>query len=114
MRISDWSPDVCSSDLCFSSKMRVERQCQFIDRPPPVASQPELGKFQRVSSRKNATRLDLPRRGIKPARDRKSVVPGTIVSVRVDLGGRRIMKKKTPGIETMYARHDTTDKTPLD
>src|SRR3546814_20964559 len=27
--------------------------------------------------------------------DRKSVVSGTSVSVRVDLGGRRIMKKKT-------------------
>src|SRR3546814_12472333 len=29
------------------------------------------------------------------AKDRKSVVLGTSVSVRVDLGGRRIIKKKT-------------------
>src|SRR3546814_15292680 len=30
----------------------------------------------------------------RPARDRKSVGEGTSVSVRVDLGGRRITKKK--------------------
>src|SRR3546814_16234768 len=30
-----------------------------------------------------------------PERDRKSVVKGTSVSVRVDLGGRRIINKKT-------------------
>src|SRR3546814_14407674 len=30
-----------------------------------------------------------------PAEDRKSVVSGKSVSVRVDLGGRRILKKKT-------------------
>src|SRR3546814_12021730 len=32
--------------------------------------------------------------GKQTTRDRKSVVSGTSVSVRVDLGGRRIMKKK--------------------
>src|SRR3546814_15422863 len=32
--------------------------------------------------------------GRRPARDRKSVVEGQSVSVRVDLGGRRIMKQK--------------------
>src|SRR3546814_20861637 len=32
---------------------------------------------------------------IGSARDRKSVVQGKSVSVRVDLGGRRIIKKKT-------------------
>src|SRR3546814_13280235 len=31
---------------------------------------------------------------LNPVRDRKSVVTGKSVSVRVDLGGRRIMKKK--------------------
>src|SRR3546814_13376084 len=34
--------------------------------------------------------------------DRKSVVSGTSVSVRVDLGGRRIIKKKKKEIEQTY------------
>src|SRR3546814_15072763 len=34
-------------------------------------------------------------RSLGDARDRKSVVEGTSVSVRVDLGGRRISKNKT-------------------
>src|SRR3546814_14395714 len=34
-------------------------------------------------------------RRARPAPDRKSVVAGKSVSVRVDLGGRRIIKKKT-------------------
>src|SRR3546814_13627776 len=41
-----------------------------------------------------------PKPGIPPSGDRKSVVEGTRVSVRVDLGGRRFMKKnKTPQID---------------
>src|SRR3546814_13734294 len=36
----------------------------------------------------------LAERGISVDQDRKSVVSGTSVSVRVDLGGRRIIKKK--------------------
>src|SRR3546814_13533025 len=35
------------------------------------------------------------RRAARTARDRKRVVEGKSVSVRVDLGGRRIIKKKT-------------------
>src|SRR3546814_16933715 len=35
-------------------------------------------------------------------RDRKSVVSGKSVSVRVDLGGRRIIKKNTNSIKTQY------------
>src|SRR3546814_4196466 len=39
--------------------------------------------------------LRRPRRGrLDRARDRKSVVSGKSVSVRVDLGGRRLIKKK--------------------
>src|SRR3546814_11088526 len=36
-----------------------------------------------------------PMSGREVARDRKSVVDGQCVSVRVDLGGRRVIKKKT-------------------
>src|SRR3546814_21155280 len=67
MRISDWSSDVCSSDLPTRR-----------DQP----SRPARGRAGRPAP--------TPRR----AADRKSVVEGKSVSVRVDLGGRRIIKKK--------------------
>src|SRR3546814_16687697 len=39
-------------------------------------------------------RTGLRRTGVRGSQDRKSVVEGKSVSVRVDLGGRRIIKKK--------------------
>src|SRR3546814_19136442 len=71
MRISDWSSDVCSSDL---GKTFAEDR----DRMP-------FGLFLAFAGVEV-----LPRFG----RDRKSVVLGKSESVRVDLGGRRIIKKK--------------------
>src|SRR3546814_9935309 len=75
MRISDWSSDVCSSDLTC---------CSCWDR-------------------NSADGLATPRRprSVMANTDRKSVVLGKSVSVRVDLGGRRIIKKKT----TRCTRH---------
>src|SRR3546814_18220825 len=98
MRISYWSSDVCSSDLVF---MRVPGFCisgrKFIHIDP---------RFQGG----NADRYFLDRMNAFPFTvgtahscgaialvfqpDRKSVVSGTSVSVRVDLGGRRIIKKQ--------------------
>src|SRR3546814_19714222 len=73
LRISDWSSDVCSSDLAWRG---CRRSCR--------CSSPARG---------HRARLQRPRP--RPAhRDRKSVVQGKSVSVRVDLGGRRIVKKK--------------------
>src|SRR3546814_14438221 len=43
----------------------------------------------------NGSQTDEPRGDIAAEIDRKSVVKGKRVSVRVDLGGRRITKKKT-------------------
>src|SRR3546814_2071000 len=70
MRISDWSSDVCSSDL-FSG----------LSSTRGLAG---AGRGGRTPS------------GISviPLLDRKSVVEGKSVSVRVDLGGGRITKKK--------------------
>src|SRR3546814_8566353 len=65
MRISDWSSDVCSSDL--------------LEHPVP---DPALCPAAEAPVH------------ILPVADRKSVVSGKSVSVRVDLGGRRIIKKK--------------------
>src|SRR3546814_14938223 len=70
MRISDWSSDVCSSDLpvedgwlVFWGLLRSREQQKGARQPGTCV-------------------------------DRKSVVSGKSVSVRVDLGGRRILKKK--------------------
>src|SRR3546814_15830512 len=70
MRISDWSSDVCSSDLGRGGVVRAgDMACSS------------------ASPRRRAVRA--------PSADRKSVVQGKSVSVRVELGGRRIIKKKT-------------------
>src|SRR3546814_14454990 len=70
MRISDWSSDVCSSDLWRGALFH--RRDLLCEQAPAVLS----GYLARS-------------RG-----DRKSVVSGKSVSVRVDLGGRRIINKK--------------------
>src|SRR3546814_14786965 len=87
LRISDWSSDVCSSDLPSRN-------------PPyelhPRREHPEIGaaKVQVVAERLAFAGNDV---GAPCARgDRKSVVSGKSVSVRVDLGGRRLLNKKTP------------------
>src|SRR3546814_8127137 len=64
--------DVCSSDLA------------------PAASPGASGRARRMIEN-----LQIIAGGEDIAADRKSVVEGKSVSVRVDLGGRRIMKKKT-------------------
>src|SRR3546814_19216107 len=85
MRISDWSSDLCSSDLRFHLRPAREprnRRQQLRDRG---ASRDHLLREPRPDpflSRDHAAR-----------RDRKSVVLGKRASVRVDLGGRRIITK---------------------
>src|SRR3546814_12952417 len=83
MRISDWSSDVCSSDL-LGVVVRVLKERHVIvgdmDAPDTVTGE---------VSAQNLRRLDAVEH-----EDRKSVVKGKSVSVRVDLGGRRIMNKK--------------------
>src|SRR3546814_19232732 len=86
MRISDWSSDVCSSDLLAgAARLSSRRPC-----PPPDGG-------SAAAAAERAQRAD-PRRDrvgrLSRSGDRKSVVQGKSVSVRVDLGGRRILKKK--------------------
>src|SRR3546814_8050543 len=87
MRISDWSSDVCSSDLipnawqrsasnCHNSRRFNTPHCQCHILQSPTACAEETGVIR--------------------SGDRKSVVSGKSVSVRVDLGGRRIITKQTP------------------
>src|SRR3546814_17834144 len=103
MRISDWSSDVCSSDL---SKRTFRRACIQIGLGQMVD-----GRYTGPSAynlRHTAASIAL-REGRTPVevatllghaapsntlRDRKSGVSGKSVSVGVDLVGRRIIKKK--------------------
>src|SRR3546814_17166761 len=104
VRISDWSSDVCSSDLapatsalrfmrCYSPKYfsdrRLRRRLQLSDV--------YTGNWH-ISG--NAGRQDL---------DRKSVVWGKRVSVRVDHGGRRDIKNRNRTRCTYYQKDGFTN-----
>src|SRR3546814_20883628 len=106
MRISDWSSDVCSSDLKAG---RAEEQ-DMVQRIAPAARRLDE-HAQIVARRRLADELVQPlgaKRGVDIRRpgsarssrhspfqlDRTSVVLGTSVSVRVALGCRRITKQK--------------------
>src|SRR3546814_17977067 len=99
LRISDWSSDVCSSDLHAGQQLpavpqlhgndahrlrRVAaRAVERHDLPAPVGGQPGWPGAQIAADRPSGR-----------VGDRKSVVEGKSVCVRVDLGGRRNTKKK--------------------
>src|SRR3546814_10930333 len=76
MRISVWSSYVCSSDL--SSPRHGSRAISA----------------RRVARREIPTAPSTAFHARRSRGDRKSVVKGMSVSVRVDLGGRRIINKK--------------------
>src|SRR3546814_11639928 len=88
MRISDCSSDLCSSDLLRESSCRVGRM--RLMRRSSVIRPSFIGTFR--STRVSTT---LPATSASSSVDRKSVVEGKSVSVRVDFGGRRIIKKTT-------------------
>src|SRR3546814_6042557 len=108
MRISDWSSDVCSSDLIEMVEKgggvhAAQRAVQLERR-----QRERRGEALREHDLKDVAGDDIILRGGHhlgiaaggklrreiERRDRKSVVSGKSVSVRVDLGGRRIHKKK--------------------
>src|SRR3546814_14718116 len=92
MRISDWSSDVCSSDLSGSSSPAMA----------PTSAERSSGFICMNEGTEVAA----------PVTDRKSVVKGKSVSVRVDLGGRRIIKKKKDEDTALNrTKHDTTQTT---
>src|SRR3546814_17233660 len=110
MRISDWSSDVCSSDLYRDTPSAhipvVQHNVRWIMRHTLVAA------FATLTDA-NRTRGDLMSRGIAReqihAIDRKSVVWGKSVSVRVDLGGRRHIKKKNMSHHRTNTSHFKTN-----
>src|SRR3546814_19466267 len=132
MRISDWSSDVCSSDLD-----RITRQHAILDAAVRLGTKTRI-LIDRICAigqwRTQRTQLDRIGVGEEPdfdvvvianivdaaqrdqnaprsrqhlggvAIDRTSVVWGKSVLVRVDLGGRRIIKKKTNDTPTTKRR----------
>src|SRR3546814_19326814 len=101
MRISDWSSDVCSSDLSADGRICSERD--RLNRIGQIFDDQVERPWSLVRINREFC-IDLPAIVDQAVLvvctvavvigDRKSVVEGMSVSVRVDLGGRRIIKKK--------------------
>src|SRR3546814_19877444 len=104
MRIRDCSSDVCSSDLI--KRIEGERRVlhQRIARLNGAATRStQLGErllahvqrtAQAVGFPTQYARYTLAHADMSPEEDRKSVVEGKGVPVRVDIGGSQIIKKK--------------------
>src|SRR3546814_15353045 len=110
MRISDWSSDVCSSDLrrrpgdaaLFGqlSLVAVRRRVEIlraVGAAHLLAAVVQVERQERATSQPDSGPDDV------AIEDRKSVVEGKRVSVRVDPGGGRSIKKKK---EKRNRKHD--------
>src|SRR3546814_20328100 len=125
MRISDWSSDVCSSDLssgaldCFvglrpprndDSKLRARRHWSF----RPRAARMRCARRGANGHRRNSVcrEREENRRGTENRSERKSVVEGKSDSVRVDGGGRRSNKtqKKQQSQTAQQTHHNITNQ----
>src|SRR3546814_11662817 len=101
MRISDWSSDVCSSDLRLPKPSPPASPLPCTGGPPD--SDQTSPTCSSVSSQWISTRpVSADRAPYLAAlvtnscsRDRKIGVAGKSLSVRLALGGRRIIQKKT-------------------
>src|SRR3546814_12623678 len=96
MRISDWSSDVCSSDLACAT-LRGQSECGHQSNDKQHADYCPIQAYNHLDHNfpfagKHIHQAAFPQ--LAANEDRKSVVWGKSVSVRVDLGGRRIIKKK--------------------
>src|SRR3546814_15175550 len=113
MRSIDWSSDVFSSDLAsvrrhhrpaprhyaFLLKVQTDGQI-YLPRGPVIGGENAFGTQGRAKARRSVGEDEFARI------DRKSVVAGKSVSVRVVIGGRRINKKRkrnnTNGHHSVY------------
>src|SRR3546814_14239470 len=114
MRISDWSSDVCSSDL---RALQEEESGLVVNLATALLLAGDKAALEDLDRRYGTAMAGSPRaetfallagEGAGTAvssiadklGDRKSVVSGQSVSVRVDLGGRRSLKKKKKNYNT--------------
>src|SRR3546814_12206554 len=99
MRISDWSSDVCSSDLGnFSNRQgrsigseQCVRPADFVQSREELPLNLQLLEYGLNDETAGGHFLNVTDSSDTP-QDRKSVVQGKSVSVRVELGGRSIHK----------------------
>src|SRR3546814_2485266 len=91
MRISDWSSDVCSSDLTWDVSGNASYvKNKILELPFNGNEKNRQGGFQAYDpSQGKVVWVG----GLQEGQDRKSVVKGRSVSGSVDLGGRGLMKK---------------------
>src|SRR3546814_17447863 len=106
MRISDWSSDVCSSDLesdlILTAPARVIGRLAEVYglravRPPILMEAFEVRQYWHARNKDDPPHRwlrQLLHKVLSARIDRKSVVKGKSVYVRVDLGGGRIINKK--------------------
>src|SRR3546814_11736210 len=100
MRISDWSSDVCSSDLRNPVRVRSSTARRDGNRkslaylPADAGGGPGVEAADVRSGREDNDGLARDERSNHPHTDRKSGVEGKRVAVRVEHGGRRILTKK--------------------
>src|SRR3546814_13041732 len=107
MRISDWSSDVCSSDLSGRTARADDPVGSHRAHPSDADRRPSLGAGLRhhrsnqglIFSWRSVARKTGRR---TMAADRKSDGKGKSVSVRVDLGGGRNMKKNNENETSNY------------
>src|SRR3546814_11728690 len=108
MRISDWSSDVCSSDL----RIDVGGPDPDLVRPRRSGRGAHLGQGAsrcRRADRRGGAAADGSRAAGRGAErlDRTSVVLGKSVSVRVALGGRRIIQTQKYITEVVHYKTTT-------
>src|SRR3546814_13987004 len=126
MRISDWSSDVCSSDLVCTQSTALRLSSATLPEAPASASTGAVGApawdacggmdWQPASDSAAASRetasiewrmANLPEPGRSSSlADRKSVVEGKCVADRLDLGGSLIIKKQ----QALYKARIQPDK----
>src|SRR3546814_18971547 len=108
MRISDWSSDVCSSDLSIPSATLWKEK--------PTAhrhSRRSAGLLPAQKQRHRASNVrPRQRREISPATagDRKSAAQVSSVVERADLGGRGIIKNNKPSTQDVIYNHKHTHR----
>src|SRR3546814_14107025 len=98
MRISDWSSDVCSSDLSrpesAASLLAMPRRKRLLEHiwQRTSLSRKQFASLYRAPLERYAELVQL--FPASESQDRTSGVEGKSVSVRVDFGGSRSIKKK--------------------
>src|SRR3546814_17358884 len=94
MLISDWSSDVCSSDLRDARQSKIAEIGPTFETTHSRSCSPLGLGHLRINLEKFFQPLGVIAESATDIEDRKSVVSGKRVSVRVDPGGRRVIKEK--------------------